>query len=113
MFILLGRDRHAAVLVKLWALMRHRENEAATKLAAGCGDQDGIARASREERVIAEALQCADAMDDYILAKKGLTPEQTHRDFGELFEAVTDGMEEHPEGYDCACLCRACFAYDD
>src|SRR5258708_6825333 len=40
-FVLLGRDRHEAGLVRLWALLRHREGEGEAK--------------------IAEALRCADA----------------------------------------------------
>lgn len=43
MFVLLGRDRHAPLLVRIWALLRRREGE--------------------DEAVVAEALACAKEMD--------------------------------------------------
>lgn len=45
MFVLLGRDKHAAVLVNLWAYMRHADGETPEK--------------------VTEAVMCADAMVDY------------------------------------------------
>jgi hypothetical protein len=37
MFILLGRDRHAPLLVRLWALLRHRADEDDGKVAEAIG----------------------------------------------------------------------------
>lgn len=45
LFVLLGRDRHAPLLVRIWALLRRREGE--------------------DPAVIAEALACAQAMDEW------------------------------------------------
>jgi hypothetical protein len=45
MFVLLGRDRHAPLLVRLWAELRHLEREDPAKLR--------------------EALTCAEAMAQY------------------------------------------------
>lgn len=45
MFILLGRDRHAAMLVRLWAMLRALDGEQTKKTD--------------------EALQCAKAMNDW------------------------------------------------
>ena len=45
MFVLLGRDRHAAVLVHLWAVMRHAAGEDLAK--------------------VHEAINCANSMVDY------------------------------------------------
>lgn len=53
MFVLLGRDRHAPLLVRIWALLRRREGE--------------------DEAVIAEALACAAAMDAW---REGARPER-------------------------------------
>ena len=45
LFVLLGRDRHAPMLVRLWARMREEEGEAPEK--------------------VAEARSCAAAMEAY------------------------------------------------
>lgn len=88
LFTLIGRDRHAGLLVRLWALMRHREGE--------------------DEAVVAEALRCADAMDAFARAA-GKTPE----DREDVLEVVTTGMVEHPEGFDHPCWCDLCLSYGD
>lgn len=48
MFVLLGRDRHAARLVRQWAAVREAEGEDPAK--------------------VAEARACADAMEDWAIA---------------------------------------------
>lgn len=92
-FVLLGRDRHASTLVRLWALLRHRdiENERV-------GDED--------TEKVEEALQCAKAIDDYCkgLGKFSDYPES-------LYIAATEGMISHPEGFDCSCDCDLCKSY--
>lgn len=45
LFVLFGRDRHAPLLLRIWALLRRREGE--------------------DPAVIAEALACAQAMDEW------------------------------------------------
>jgi hypothetical protein len=52
-FVLLGRDRHAPLLLRIWALLRRREGE--------------------DEAVIAEALACAKEMDAW---REGARPER-------------------------------------
>lgn len=91
MFVLLGRDRHAASLVRLWALMRHRIGE--------------------DDRVIAEALSCADAMDAWARTL-GKDPVVNGNEFEDLFIAATRGMDEHPEGFEWPCECDLCCSYD-
>lgn len=54
MFVLLARDRHAAGLVLLWAMLRERECE--------------------DPAVLAEARECADAMASFIKQTKGRPP---------------------------------------
>jgi hypothetical protein len=54
MFVLLGRDRHAAVLVNLWAAMREIEGEDAAKLA--------------------EARACANTMVDWVQQVRNVEP---------------------------------------
>lgn len=90
MFVLLGRDRHAAALIRLWALMRHRDGE--------------------DEAVVAEALQCADAVDGW---RRGLhkNPVTDATPFETLFFAATENMDAHPEGFEEPCLCRSCGTY--
>ena len=46
MFVLLGRDRHAPMLVRLWAAIRGMDGE--------------------DEHKVAEALACAEAMDAWV-----------------------------------------------
>ena len=91
MFVLLGRDKHAAGLVRLWALLRHKAGE--------------------DEAVVLEALECAKAMDAWA-RQLGKDPVQHEELFEPLFLGVTDGMEEHPEGFDSPCDCNLCRSYD-
>ena len=90
MFVLLGRDRHAAGLVRLWALLRQRDREDAAK--------------------IDEALFCANRMDAWArsLGKNTFAQEVT---FEPLFIAATKGLAEHPEGFDWSCDCDLCRSY--
>src|SRR5260370_6339640 len=90
MFVLLGRDRHAAGLVRLWALLRHREGE--------------------DEVKVAEALRCADAMDGW-MRKLGKNPVDRSTKFDPIFVAATEGMHEHPEGFEDSCACNLCCSY--
>lgn len=83
MFVLLGRDRHAPLLVRLWALLRHEEGE--------------------EEAKVREALECADEMEKELRRRKKIPYRET-----ELLEMATAGMNQHPEGYDDACICNEC-----
>ena len=91
LFTLLGRDRHAPTLVRLWALLRMREGE--------------------DQEKVDEAIRCADAMDAY----RGGPYEGLSSDFEArlelLLEAATDGMDEHPEDYHWPCLCDECRSY--
>lgn len=87
MFILLGRDRHAASLVRLWALMRHDQGEDGAK--------------------VAEAMQCADAMDQWARGL-GKNPVANAEPFNPLFEKATEGMDEHPAGWMEPCACDEC-----
>lgn len=90
MFVLLGRDRHAAGLVRLWALLRHKAGE--------------------DEAVVQEALRCADTMDVWARAL-GKDPVKNERDIEPLLIAATEGMEEHPDGFDHPCDCDLCRSY--
>lgn len=92
MFILLGRDKHAALLVRLWALMRHRDGESALK--------------------IEEALRCAEQMDTWLRVEKGGNPNDVPERFEALLLAATKGMAEHPEGYEHPCECDDCCTYE-
>jgi hypothetical protein len=56
MFILLGRDKHASLLVKLWADLRAMEGEDVAK--------------------VTEAIQCANAMDEFRRKRKAATDTQ-------------------------------------
>lgn len=93
MFVLLARDRHAATFVRAWAIVRARTGE--------------------DEEKVAEALACADAMDSWRAGNRTPAP---HDDEEELLLqavliAVTEGMDEHPDGFDSPCdcnLCRSC-----
>jgi hypothetical protein len=90
MFVLLGRDRHAAALVRLWALLRSREGE--------------------DDAKIAEALKCADTIDDW---QRSLdrNPVEKEELFEPLYIAATQGMAEHPEGFEHPCDCNECRSY--
>ncbi len=77
MFVLLGRDRHAAALVRFWAHLRAREGE--------------------DEAKVSEAQHCAEMMDAWA-RKLGKTP-AGHGPFrcgacGEMF--VTTGQSSIP-----------------
>lgn len=94
MFTLLGRDKHAGALVRLWALLRQRDGE--------------------DEAKIAEAIACADAMDKCArgLGKNPL--ESAQREVIErLLHAATEGMDAHPDDYNDSCSCDTCLSYAD
>lgn len=55
MFVLLGRDKHAPEVVRLWAALRRRDGEPPDK--------------------VAEALTCAAAMESYLAAQSAMTKE--------------------------------------
>jgi len=91
MFILLGRDRHMQLLVRLWALLRHREGE--------------------PEEKIAEALQCAKLAEEW-QKKLCKNPFAERPHYVEaLLMAATENMDEHPEDYDDSCCCDECSIY--
>ena len=91
MFVLLGRDRHAAGLVRLWAILRAKDGE--------------------EEAKVAEALECAAAMDKWRLDRGGL-PGLEGAPFEPFYMTVSEGMDKHPEGWDVPCDCNLCRSYD-
>lgn len=93
MFVLLGRDRHAAGLVQLWALLR--------------------ARAGEDPAIVTEALECAKAMRGHAHALGKLDQERPIEDaaFEAAYLAATKGMTEHPEGFDSSCQCDLCNSY--
>lgn len=92
MFVLLGRDKHAAGLVRLWALLRIKAGEDPAK--------------------VAEAFACADAMDRHAVSV-GKVPDIATA--GEVFEplyvAATKGLDEHPENFQWPCECDTCLSY--
>lgn len=91
MFVLLGRDRHAALLVRLWALLRHREGENAEK--------------------VAETVACANSIDEW-QKKLGKNPyAERPRHFEALLMAATEKMDEHPDDYNDSCCCDECCTY--
>lgn len=97
MFVLLGRDRHAAGLVRLWALLRHRGGE--------------------DQEKVQEALACADAMDQWATRRrwalgKATVDADTLAVIDALFEAATTGIAEHPYGFGHSCNCDLCRSYD-
>lgn len=87
MFVLLGRDRHAPALVRLWALMRSDEGE--------------------DFRKIEEAFQCANAMDEE-LRRRGKDPKAADAAFFKVFDLVTSELSEHPSEWDGHCNCYEC-----
>jgi hypothetical protein len=87
MFILLGRDRHAAGLVRLWALIRYDAGE--------------------EPGKVAEALGLADHIDAW-QRRLGKDPARQEGAFSLLFEMATAAMDEHPDGWQHACACHKC-----
>ncbi|MBX3488889.1 hypothetical protein [Parvibaculum sp.] len=90
-FVLLGRDRHAPSLVRLWALARMREGE--------------------DEAKVQEALQCAAAMDAHLI-ERGIMPAKAGAIFEPALIALTTPLDEHPEDYDWPCNCADCRSYD-
>lgn len=90
MFVLLGRDKHAAGLVRLWAMLRHKDGE--------------------DEAKVAEALACADAMDVHARSI-GKDPVVNDRAFALLYELASAGLSEHPDSWDSACDCDTCRSY--
>jgi hypothetical protein len=93
MFVLLGRDQSAALLVRLWALTRH-------------GRIEGGFRPPSDAMKVAEALKCADAMDEHC-RKVGRFPHHHEK----LLIAVTKGLKQHPDEYAHACACQSCLTY--
>lgn len=87
MFVLLGRDQHAGLLVRLWALIRARDGE--------------------DEAKIAEALACADAMDAEA-CKRGKDPVEVEERHRAILMAATEKLEQHPDDYGHACCCGIC-----
>jgi hypothetical protein len=89
MFVLLGRDKHAALLVRLWGILRAQDGE----------DDDKIE----------EAFSCAGAMDHWRLGlgKRDERPAI----FEKLLITATEGMPDHPADYDDACACDECCSY--
>lgn len=92
MFVLLGRDRHAGAIVRLWALLRQRAGE--------------------DDAKIAEAITCADAMDTWArsLGKNPLDVPERHI-IERLLHAATDGLDQHPDDYNDSCSCDSCLSY--
>lgn len=92
MFVLLGRDRHAPVLVRLWALLRARDNE--------------------DEEKLEEALACAANMEAYS-RERGRPVAQDTGTIAALYIAATDRLDEHPDSFDNSCDCNTCRSYSD
>jgi hypothetical protein len=92
MFILLGRDKHAPTLVRLWAILRAAEGE--------------------DEAKVAEAHACAKAMEQHQLSL-GKKPWGEHRSplLEKVLIAATTELPDHPEGHECACNCAECRSY--
>lgn len=91
MFVLLGRDRHAAFLTRLWGLLRARDGEDAEK--------------------IEEAFACADAMDAHARLV-GKNPVALEFIFEPILMAASNPLQEHPCGYEHACDCFECRSCD-
>lgn len=92
MFVLLGRDRHAPTLVRLWALLRAKDDE--------------------DEDKLAEALTCADAMDRH-RQEIGKSDGKVQSEFESLLLTATEGLHEHPDGYNHSCQCNLCLSYGE
>jgi hypothetical protein len=92
MFVLLARDKHAPSLVKLWAIMRQADGEDVAK--------------------IAEAMSCAANMEEFARGL-GKNPVENSEPFEKIFMAATEGLAEHPEGFDQSCQCHLCLSYGD
>ncbi|MFN4229820.1 hypothetical protein [Parvibaculum sp.] len=86
MFVLLGRDRHAPLLVRLWAILRADEGENDAK--------------------VKEAFRCADEMEKELRSRNKKPCEGAA-----LLEFATSGLGEHPIEYDGPCNCHECRSY--
>ncbi len=92
MFVLLGRDKHAPTLVRLWAILRAGEGE--------------------DEEKVAEAHACAKAMEKHQLALGKKPWDETRNPMlSHLLETATQPLPDHPEGHEDACLCAECRSY--
>jgi hypothetical protein len=97
-FTLLARDPDAPLLVTLWAILRQRRGNPA------------------DDEKIAEAVRCAGGMDDWRLAAldAGTRPAKAGTPVhlaGQILTVATEGLSEHPEGYDWPCACNLCLSY--
>jgi hypothetical protein len=90
MFVLLGRDKHAPTLVRLWALLRAYDGE--------------------DEAKISEAIACADAMERHAAALGKRQWLSSTMQIALLY-AASSRLSEHPENYEHACLCAECCSY--
>ncbi len=91
LFTLLAGDPWAPTLVRLWALLKQRDSEGTSRKASG--------------PKIAEALACADAMAAYSI------PDADEPDSAlsyDLYFSATLFLDEHPPGFEGACLCNVC-----
>lgn len=96
MFTLLGRDPAAGALIALWAIQRFVK-----------GGPDGAYIEKVEE-----ALQSADRADAW--ARKihgGEAVNAAITMFEPAFLALTEGLAEHPDGFDYPCHCNECCRY--
>lgn len=99
MFVLLGRDPDAALAVAFWAVLRFLRT--------------GQPLVGDEADKIAEALACANTMDQYVRQVRGKF-EDANASGGRAavaFEALTKGVPEHPEGFDYSCCCDECCSH--
>lgn len=97
MFVLLGRDRHAPLLVLRWAQMRENagESPAVVKAARECASE-----MRRWNHNLKTRLQVGASED---------TPCWIEKERDQLL-LMTRELEAHPEGYEGPCLCRICQA---
>jgi hypothetical protein len=86
-FLLRGGDRHAAGLVRLWALLRHCEG----------GDAG----------TVAHAFCKANSMDKWA-RRLGMDPDKNEKIFEAFYVVATDGLRDHPEGFTSPCHCSRC-----
>jgi hypothetical protein len=94
MFVLLGRDRHAPLLVRIWVLLRHREGK-------------------EDDAKLEEAVQCAAAMEQWQLGLGKKPFDNRPAMATQLLEMLTDGLNDHPPAYDDSCICDECIAYGE
>lgn len=92
MFVLLGRDRHAPTLARLWAILRAKDDEDIGK--------------------VGEALDCADKMDKW-REKIGKSDGTCQTEFEPLFMAATEGLAEHITDFNHSCQCMECLSYGE